>query len=91
MSEQQTQEYEIREKMANLEQALLTKSPELPGLLRTIHAHLSKDPELVTILTEEECNILVEGLKLQTKTSIAETAMKKKGKSMKNLELGIDL
>mgnify|MGYP006995681237 CR=1 FL=1 len=70
------QAYQIREQLATLEAALLAKDPSMPQHLRTIHAQLKKDPDLVTLLTEEECNILVEGLKKQTGVSIAVAAIK---------------
>ncbi len=71
-----TQAYEIKEKLARLEEALLSAAPGLPTLLRDIHQQLKKDPDVVTILTEEECNILVSGLKKQTATEIAVKAIK---------------
>lgn len=73
------QEYVIKEKLAQLEDALLSKLPTMPTLLRDIHSQLKKDAELVTILSEEECKILVKGLEAQTKTELAATLLKKKG------------
>ena len=75
-----SQAYQIKEKLAELEAALLLRSPEMPTLLRTIHTQLKKDPDLVTILSEEECAILVNGLKKQTATAIATVAPKKASK-----------
>jgi len=69
--------FEVKEKLASLEAALLGQLPTMPGLLRDIHRSLKKDPDIVTILTEEECAILVEGLKKQTKTTITTAALKK--------------
>lgn len=71
------QAYEIKEKLAQLEGALLSETPDMPSLLRDIHRNLGRDPELVTMLSEEECSILVRGLKKQTNTVIATTAIKK--------------
>tara|TARA_R110000772_G_scaffold71825_4_gene157186 strand:+ start:270 stop:542 length:273 start_codon:yes stop_codon:yes gene_type:complete len=73
------QAFETREKLAQLEEAMLNKTPNMPTLLRDIHRELKNDPDLVTILTEEECSILVNGLKQQTKTEIATKAVKKGG------------
>jgi len=73
------QAYEVREKLAQLEAALLQATPEMPTLLRDIHRSLKADPDVVTILSEEECSILVRGLKKQTATEIATKATKKKG------------
>ena len=72
-----TQAFEVREKLAQLEAGLQEVVPNIATLLRDIHRNLKADPDLVTILTEEECSILVRGLKKQTNTSIATTAKKK--------------
>jgi hypothetical protein len=69
--------YEVKEKLAALEAALLSDTPAMPTLLRDIHRKLKSDPDVVTILTEEECAILVRGLKKQTSTNIATKAIKK--------------
>jgi hypothetical protein len=69
--------FEVREKLAQLEQALLDKTPNMPVLLRDIHRTLKADPDVVTILSEEECSILVRGLSKQTATAIATKAVKK--------------
>lgn len=68
--------YQIKEKLANLEQALLDGTPNMKELLRDIHRTLKADPDLVTILEDEECAILVKGLKKQTSTEIATKAVK---------------
>lgn len=80
MSEVQDQAYQIREQLAGLEQALLDKTPNMPVLLRTIHNTLKKDPDIVTILTDVECSILVKGLKAQTATEISVALVKSKPK-----------
>ncbi len=74
------QAFEAREKLASLEAALLSNDPKMPTILRDIHRTLKNDPDVVTILTEEECSILVRGLKKQTATELATTTMKKKPK-----------
>lgn len=85
------QAFEIKEKLARLEASLLQVTPEMPVLLRDIHRQLKKDSELVTLLSEEECNILVQGLVKQTKTEISTTALSKAKKPMKKMQVGIDL
>jgi hypothetical protein len=86
------QAYEIREKLAQLEEALLQATPNMPTLLKDIHKALKADPDVVTILTEEECSILVRGLKKQTATEIATSAVKgHKKKAVKNMQVGTDL
>jgi len=74
------QAFEVREKLASLEAALLAKTPDMPTLLRAIHKNLKADPDVVTLLSEEECSILVRGLKEVTKTTIAAKALKKGAK-----------
>jgi hypothetical protein len=71
-----TQAYEIREKLARLESSLKESTPGIATLLRDIHGQLKKDPDIVTLLSDEECNTLVQGLKKQTSTEIAVSALK---------------
>lgn len=66
-----TASFELREKIADLQEKLLSAHPLMPVLLRTIHTQLRADAELVTTLSEEEVGIIVNGLKLQTNTEIA--------------------
>lgn len=78
MTATNTQAFEIKEKLAQLENALLEKLPTMPTLLRDIHRSLKADPDVVTLLSEEECAILVQGLKKQTQTEIATKVIKAK-------------
>ena len=80
-----TQALLVQEKLASLEVALLERLPEMPTLLRDIHKQLKKDPEMVTLLSEEECAILVEGLKRQTNTAISTSALKTKTKAQSKM------
>lgn len=75
-----TQAYQVKEKLAALEQALLSGTPNMPTLLRDIHSNLKSDPDLVTILSPEDCSVIVAGLKKQTNTVIATKAIKKSPK-----------
>lgn len=79
--------YEVREKLLQLDAQLNQAMPNMANLLRDIHKQLGADPELVTMLSEEECNILVRGLKKQTGIEIATTAIKKQSKSAKSIGL----
>ncbi len=75
---------QVQENLAQMEEALLSDTPNIATLLRTIHQQLKKDPEIVTILSEEECGILVSGLKEHTAIEISTKALKKTGtKSLK--------
>lgn len=70
------QAFEVKEKLAQLEHALLEKLPTMPSLLRDIHRSLKADPDTVTLLSEEECAVLVQGLIKQTGSAIATSALK---------------
>lgn len=77
--------YEVQEKVEQLKNSLLSAHPQMPILLRTIHTQLKKDPEIVTLLSEEEIGIILSGLKKQTQTEISVTISKAgKGKSLKS-------
>lgn len=77
--------YNVREKLAQLEAALIANQPDITQLLRTIHTQLKQDEEIVTVLTEEECSILVSGLIKKTKLEIAAKMLKSKPKTKKAL------
>lgn len=71
--------------IAELEQAILSAHPRLPHLLKDIWVALKNDPANVTLLTEEEVAIIVQGLEKQTATTLASVALASKGKkSMKS-------
>lgn len=78
--------YEISEAIADLSDKLLSQHPEMPHLLRKIHQTLKANPECVTLLSEEQIGIIVNGLSKQTQTTIATTiSSSKKGKSIKSI------
>ena len=80
--------FEVTEKLAQLEEALIKGTPNMPVLLRDIHKSLKADPDVVTILSPEWCSILVRGLKKQTGIEISTAAVKKKPKkALKNMTL----
>ena len=86
------QAYQIKEKLAALQDKLENSNPGIATLLRDIHQTLKKDPDTVTLLSEEECSILVRGLKKQTATEIATSALKSGGKkAMSKMNVGTDL
>lgn len=86
-----SQAFEVQEKLAQLEEQLLSATPNMPMLLRDIHRQLKADPAIVTLLSEEECAILVKGLKKQTATEIVTKAKAKPKKAMAKMEVGLDL
>lgn len=92
MSQSPDQAFEVREKLAQLEESLLSNTPGMKTLLRDIHRTLKADPDVVTLLTEDECSTLVRGLKKQTATEIATSAVKKGGrKAQSKMQPGLDL
>lgn len=74
---------EVKSKIAELSAALLAASPTMPLLLREIHTQVRKDPELITIISEEEIGIIVNGLKVHTNTELLSTAVKAASKKTK--------
>jgi len=87
----ETKAFEVQEKLALLEAALVESTPNIATLLRDIHKSLKNDPDTVSILSEEECSILVQGLKKQTNTEIAAKAIKKMPKKALNKTTLADL
>lgn len=73
---QQDQTYQIRERLAALEVNLNEAAPGLPTLLKECLNILKADPDVVTLLSDDEAATLVRGLKKQTSTEIATTALK---------------
>lgn len=69
---------QLQDKIAEISTALESHAPNLPTLLRTVHSQLKKDPELVTLLSDEDASVIVRGLKEHTKIELAVTAMKGK-------------
>jgi len=83
--------YVLNEAIAQLNNALLTSHPSMPVLLRTIHKQLRDDPELVTILSEEELGIIVNSLKKQTNTEIVASVVKGSKATGKKKPLTLDM
>lgn len=77
-------------KLSELEGMLLAAHPSMPTLLRDIHTQLSKDPEIVTLLSEDQIGVIVNGLKKQTQTELSGTALKAASKT-KKLSLSSDM
>ena len=84
------QAFQIKEKLADLQDRLEANAPGLATLLRDIHQTLKKDPDVVTLLSEEDCAVIVQGLKKQTATEIATSALKNKSgkKAMSKMTVG---
>lgn len=70
--EKESYEYQrVKEKMAELEEALETALPNFPIILRDIHNSLRSDPDIVTLLSEEEIAVIVRGLEAHAGIEIA--------------------
>lgn len=76
---------QLSEKILSLNNALESQHPSMPSLLQEIWKNLKANPDCVTLLTEEEIGVIVNGLKKQTATEIATVALKSKTKSLKSL------
>lgn len=68
--------FELREKVASLQELLVSRTPQLPMVLFEIHRMIKADPEQVTILTPEEVGAIVKGLQAHTQTTILDAAVK---------------
>jgi len=71
---------QLSAKIDEIEQCLENNAPNLNTILQTVHRQLKKDSELVTLLSDKECSVLVNGLKQHTKIELACTALKSKPK-----------
>jgi hypothetical protein len=82
----------LKEKVASLQEALLSKHPRMPTLLQEIHKTLKQYPEQVTLLEEEEINIIVQGLEKQTGVELVQQTVKsaKSSATAKIKSLGAD-
>lgn len=66
----------IQSKLQDLSAQLLQSHPNIPILLRDIHSQLKQNPEVVTLMTEDEVAIVVQGLSVQTRTHLSGSVMK---------------
>jgi len=87
-AELMTPHQEVEIKMAGLRAALLADTPQLPTILSQIKMYLSKNPEVVTILSEDEIGEIVRAAQHTAKVKLVENAVKAKGKkALKDTEL----
>lgn len=78
-------------KLDELQQAIHHTHPHMPVLLMKIHKQLTADPELVTVLSEDQIGIIVNGLKIQTKTELVGTIAKQAKSRDKKTKLTADM
>lgn len=76
----------IKQNIAAISQALLSNNPTLPVLLATIKRTLKNDPQLVTLLSEEDICAIVQGLDRQTGNYLANAMVKSKTSENKKLK-----
>lgn len=72
-----TEAFIIKEKLAALEAALLSNSPDMPTILQTIHRTLKSQPQTVTLLDDNDIRVIVNGLEKQQGVMIASSMVKK--------------
>ena len=77
--------HQVRESIIQLENALITNTPAIAGLLREIWKQLKSEPETVTLLEEHEIARLIAGLEKQTNVAIVANAPKSSSKSLKSI------
>lgn len=75
---EQSLPFQLKEKLASLEAAILEKHPRMPTLLHEIHTALRAQPENAILLTEEEEAVILSGLQIQTGVSLAIASTKTK-------------
>lgn len=75
---------ELYDKVIELQTSLLDRHPRMPGLLREIHTTLRAQPENVTLLSEDQISVIVNGLKVQTGVEFAAAATKGTAKGIKS-------
>jgi len=65
------QGFELKERVSSLSDAILSKHPQMKNLLQEIWKTLRTYPENITLLSEQEIQTIVSGLKVQTQTEFA--------------------
>ena len=77
---------ELQSKIQTLDERIKTAHPLMPVLLREIHTVLRAQPDNVTLLSEEEIKIIVNGLMKQTSVVFSAKILTSK-KSAKSITL----
>lgn len=84
---------EVQNKIQELQERLVTAHPTMPVLLQEIHNLLKQQPDNVTLLSDEQINVIVSGLLRSTNTvlaakTIAKRATKKVSQALSLSDLG---
>ncbi len=67
---------QVKEKIESLQQIMIAETPKLPSVLQEIRVLLGKNPEVVTLLEEEDIGRLVAGLAQRANAKFAEAVVK---------------
>ena len=78
---------QIKGKIFDLQKSLQQNLPNYESLLHTIHVSLSKSPDTVHLLTDDEIGVICSGLSKKTQIVVATKAATTKS-AMKNTKLG---
>lgn len=78
MTSQAFQHDRVLGRIEELKTALDDSLPNMPNILQDIHKSLRDDPEIVTLLSEEEISVIVKGLEKHEDTVIVAKSAKKK-------------
>lgn len=81
---------QTKEKISLLEDALKSANPSMPTLLREIHNFLKAQPDIVTVLADEDINVIVTGLKRQTQIELVVNTKKSASKSKRVAAIDVD-
>lgn len=71
-----TPQEQITDQINNLQTALLEQHPQMPQILRSVLLKLKADPEVVTLLTEEQIGTVVKSAIRHSGAVIMATASK---------------
>ncbi len=75
---------QVKEKIESLAAIMISETPRLPSVLSDIRILLGKNPDVVTLLSEEEIGQLVSGMAVRANAKFAEVVVKTKRVSLKN-------
>lgn len=77
--------------LLELEEKLNNRVDNFPYLLRDIHKHCRQDPEVVTILTDEEIGLITRGLKTMAGTILGVETKATGKKTTKKMPVTADM
>lgn len=72
---------DIRFQMADLQEKLIANIPDFPVILKSIHEKLRKDPAVVTLMSEDEIKLVVQGLAKHAQVEVVSPTALKQAKS----------